>query len=483
MKRGPLPLLSSWALISCAAMAPALSAEPQQPERLDLSKLCLKLAPIQEPEVDVEKLRAGLRALEEKARAALKDAKTPAEKVVALNRVLLGERKVTYISNRYWRDSTLASSVLRGRGNCLSTTTLYVVIGRRLELPIRAVPVPRHILARYDDGKTRINIETTAGGRPRSDEHYRDRHGWSDADARVLRLGRSMTDRQFGACLYEYAAKHFESVRDFKRALQSIDRALQLWPGNPDLQMLRLGLLHTGFGRREEALKGYLKIAGSSQSPGARTAALVSLAGDLQARGKHEEALGILRSAYRLAPRYQQPLVFSSMASSYRTLRRFDEAALAMELSALKGGQAADFTSLAIFYKNAGKLKDAIRCLRVSVRMNPESWNTRLILAGYLIRAGQKDEGWKVFATVKKPRVNHQFFHNNMAWFYGSAGRKKEFLEHLDKALELARTPAILNYINTEVDFDRYRKDEDFKALVEKHRRRLAPRKEGAVPR
>jgi len=124
-------------------------------------------------------------------------------------------------------------------------------------------------------------------------------------------------------------------------------------------------------------------------------------------------------------------------------------------------------------YKNAGHLHDAVRALRQSLKMNPESWFTRLVLAGYLIRAGHADEGWRVFRTVRKPRGDHDRFHTNMAWFYASAGKKHEFLDHLAKALALSTTPHILSYIRTEVDFDRYRTDPDFKALIEKHRRRL----------
>ena len=53
-------------------------------------------------------------------------------------------------------------------------------------------------------------------------------------------------------------------------------------------------------------------------------------------------------------------------------------------------------------------------------------------------------------------------------------GKKEEFLGHLQKALSLSRTPHILNYIRTEVDFDRYRSDPDFVGLVERHRARLS---------
>src|SRR5262245_40557729 len=71
---------------------------------------------VQEPELDPVKLREEFSKLMERAREALKGAATPEEKVAALNKVLLADRKVEYLSNKYWRDSTLAASVLRSRG-------------------------------------------------------------------------------------------------------------------------------------------------------------------------------------------------------------------------------------------------------------------------------------------------------------------------------------------------------------------------------
>ncbi|MCE9584382.1 MAG: hypothetical protein K8T20_17990, partial [Planctomycetes bacterium] len=58
-------------------------------------------------------------------------------------------------------------------------------------------------------------------------------------------------------------------------------------------------------------------------------------------------------------------------------------------------------------------------------------------------------------------------------WFWASAGKRKEFLEHLGAALDLATERSFLNWVDTEVDFDAFRGDEEFKALVEKHRKRL----------
>jgi tetratricopeptide (TPR) repeat protein len=449
------------------------AGEPPAPVEPDLGALCLRLATVQEPDADVKAMRTALDALVAAAHAALQGASSPRERVARLNEVLLKGRRVSYLSNKYWRDSTLAASVLRGRGNCLSTSTLYAVVGQRLGLPLRAVLVPKHAFARWDDGTERINIETTTGGVEAPDADYHDRTPWNQGDSEALGYGQSLSSRRFAAVLVRYAASHLSQTRRRPEALALQEEAISLWPENPSLALDRALILYETEGRMQEALAGMDALFRSCRSPEVRTRALLGIAGHLQALTRHPEALDLLRLAFQIAPRHVQPAVLSSMASSYRTLRRFDEALLTQELSTSMDGDAEDYTSLAIFYKNANRLEDAVRCLRKSSEMNPEDWNTRLILAGYMIRAGKEEEGWKVFATVEKPPVGEDFFYTNLAWFYGSVGRKKEFLESLEKALALATTPAILDYVATEVDFDRYREDADFRALLERHRKRL----------
>jgi len=445
----------------------------------DLAALCFELATIQEPEVDVQALREKFTSLETALREALKGATTAEERVARMNRVLLAGRQVSYISNLYWRDSTLAASVLRGRGNCLSTTTLYVVMGQRLGLPVRAVCVPEHIFARYEDGETRINIETTAGGMAVPDETYHVRTPWTEADRRVLHHGESLSSRAFACKLRTMAASHLAQSQRFAEALQELGRAQALVPDQPALALQRLSLL-LALNRQDEALQAAQALADRPPCPEIHAQALLFLGGHLHARGQHERALALLRVAYRVAPRYGQVVILSEMASCFRSLRRFPEMLAVQELSTVLHDQADDYVSLAIAYKNAERLADAIRCLEVAQSKNPESWNIRLILAGYLIRAGREADGWKAFKTVKKPRVSEDLYETNLAWFYGSIGRKAEFLEHLDRALALATGPHILNYIQTEVDFDRYRQDADFQQTVEKHRARLAGAGAGA---
>lgn len=444
-------------------------------EETDLADTCMRLGVIQEPELDVEAAKKELDALAAKAKERLKGVEDARGIVAGLNDVLLKDRKVTYISNKYWRDSTLAASLLRGQGNCLSTTTLFAVVAQRLGLPVHAVLVPGHAFARYDDGKARINIETTDRGAELTDGWYQRLGPWTEEDTREVFHGLTLSPRQFAGHLHDYAGRHLLQAGKAEEALRRTEEAIRLWPENRSIELDRIDVLQRGLGRREEALEALGEMFKKSSSPEVRTRVLLMLASDQQSRGANAEALDTLRRAYGEAPKHLATSVLSMMASSYRTLRRFDEAVVAQDLALCGKFQAddADWTNLAIMYKNANKLDDAVRCLYGALERNPESWNTRLILAGYLIRAGREDEGWKMFKTVEKPPIDEEFFETNMAWFYASVSKKKEFLEHLNKALSLYETPHILNYIATEVDFDKYREDPEFKALVEKHRKRL----------
>jgi len=470
---------AEWPVRARSAVAPTESVEAKKllPEKKLKSRVleaAIEVNRILEPELDEAALRKALDELVEKARCELKGATADQDKASALNRVLLADREVTYLSNIRWRDSSLAAALLRRRGNCLATTTLYVVVGKMLDLPIHAVIVPNHALARFE-GEEPINIETTAAGAHTPDSALRYRFDFGDGEAKDFGYGKSLSEEEFAASLLVHAAHHLDSANRTAEALALVERAQALWPDSLNLGFARAGMLYGMSGRRREALDFYRKVArgNGGYSRSARASALVVLASHAHSLGRQDEALRYLRLAYSLAPRSTQVGILSLMSSCYRTERDFSAAALAQELALLLRPEADALGGLAIMYKNASRLEDAIRVLRASLLLNPESWNTRLILAGYLIRAGHEDEGWKMLATVKEPRVDKQLYHTNLAWFYGSVGKKKELLEHLGKALSLSKTPHILNYIRTEVDFDRYRDDPDFKALVEKHRRRL----------
>lgn len=132
----------------------------------------LALQHIQEPEIDDQAMTTAFTAVVDAVRIALAASPTAREKIDILNQTLLTDRSVSYLSNQYWRDSTLAACLLRHRGNCLSTSTLYCLVGEALHLPIHLVVVPGHAFVRWDEPGLARNIETTSQGREIADDEY-----------------------------------------------------------------------------------------------------------------------------------------------------------------------------------------------------------------------------------------------------------------------------------------------------------------------
>jgi regulator of sirC expression with transglutaminase-like and TPR domain len=123
--------------------------------------------------------------------------------------------------------------VRRRRGYCVGIASVYLVLSRRLNLPIRAVATPSHVFLRYDDGQTRVNIETFQKGATFSDEHYVREQRISD---RLIRRGifmRSLTDEEFLAQVHNNLGVIFSRRRLFDRAAAEYRLARRLLPRFP----------------------------------------------------------------------------------------------------------------------------------------------------------------------------------------------------------------------------------------------------------
>ena len=101
---------------------------------------------------------ARIDALYEDSRKAVEAGKTPAEKGELLLKWLhAGPMKKGYVSNQ-----TDVSVILdAGTFNCVSSATLYNILGRRFGLDLRAIEVPDHAFAIFYDGATHADVETT----------------------------------------------------------------------------------------------------------------------------------------------------------------------------------------------------------------------------------------------------------------------------------------------------------------------------------
>lgn len=478
-----LMLLAPAALIAGEGAAPAAPIAPQAAEgakKAPLFEKVLQLNLVQEPELNLPQARAAFDALMDRARAALAKAATPEAKISALNETLLSGRSVSYLSNMYWRDATLAAALLRKQANCLGTSTLYVVAGEALELPVKLVIVPGHAFARWDDGATRINIETTAKGVAIPDENYLRRTNATEEDIEKLGWGASLDADRFYAELLLVAAQHRRSENKVEAAIELMEQAEKLAPGRSDVALQRFQLMADLTNRRDEAARQIARLAASpAVPPSVRTGALTYLAGDAAARGDHEAERRILLVAFKHAPKSAQSHVLQQLAFCHRALkdwrgaRRYMELAVALEDEENKPVYAGALYNLAILQKNDGQLGDALKSIRKAQTLNPESWNLKMIEAGYMVLNGERDAGIAKFEKIEAPRGDVEFYETMRTWFFAVSKQREKFYAQFEQALSHAAGTHIFEWIDQDVDLDVYRAEPEFKALVDKHRARL----------
>lgn len=187
----------------------------------------------------------------------------------------------------------------------------------------------------------------------------------------------------------------------------------------------------------------------------------------------YESAKETLQKAQTMRP--DDPRVLEILSGVYRALRDFPNARISMEKAVARGpATSGALYALAIMQKNDLQLDRryelALRSLekaKTLSRDRNEIANIDLVIAGYLIHAGQRQEGLRRFESVKDQFRDDQFAINR-AWFYAVAEREQEFYGALERALQV-QTAAALIWVDQEVDIDKYRKTERFKTLMAKY--------------
>ncbi len=457
---------------------PVLS-QAQQPQTVSLLERVLALNLVQEPELDLGVARAAFRNLVDKVREELKGKTEPVEKIKALNKILLTGRNVTYLSNKYWRDATLAAGLLRKQANCLATSTLYVLIGEALDLPIQMVLVPRHAFVRWDDGETRINIETTNQGREISNDLYSKRFNVNEEERKQLGWLTSLDDNGFISELLQITSGHRIGQNRMEEAIELMERAEKLTPGRSDLKLRRLQVSANLKGRREASRQAIWKMLQSEALPASvQVSALMFLANDAAGMKDHTLERTLLLAAFRVAPKASQAGVLQQLAFCHRALKDFRGAVRYMELAEVledKGSPnyAGVLYNLAILQKNDQRLDAALASIGKARKLNPESWNLQMIEAGYEVLAGHREKGLRLFEKVERPRAALEFYEIMRAWFFAVSEQREKFYKQFEHALEISRTTGILEWISQDVDLDVYRNEPEFQALVKKHRKRI----------
>ena len=165
----------------------------------------------------------------------------------------LGFRAAPEIKNP---DDLFLHSVLDNkRGYCLSLSILYLSLAERLGMPMYGVVVPGHFFVRYDDGRTKWNIETTSNGANLLDKHYIDKFKVPQGSHNNIYL-KNLTKIQTLGCFFNNLGNAYNDIGNTEAALLALERAVQI---NPTLAESRanLGNIYLQKGQIEDAIQQY----------------------------------------------------------------------------------------------------------------------------------------------------------------------------------------------------------------------------------
>jgi len=126
-------------------------------------------------------------------------------------------------------DNLLPSRVLeRRQGYCVGIAAIYLALAEGVRWPIHAVATPSHVFLRYDDGTTRINIETMDSGASIPDEQYIREQRIPEASIQRGVFMRNLTTDEFLAQVHNNLGVVCSERKEFERAAREYGEALKL---------------------------------------------------------------------------------------------------------------------------------------------------------------------------------------------------------------------------------------------------------------
>ena len=429
-----------------------------------------------DPDTDADACRRAFKDLTAKIRSSIDAAKakepdqklTPEATVAVLNQEILLGREVSYISNKYWRDSIFTSALLKNRGNCASTALLYYLVGQELKLPIVMTFLPEHAFARWDDGKTVINIETTNKGIEIGRDKLMERYDLAEEDLEPNRFLITLTATQIRAHMRSLWSTVLYSLDRRDEAWKFLDAARAADPQCPTL-LLQEASYRMREGQIEKAKDIFETIAKNASGPWARASSKIYYAGYLEMRGQIDEALELLREDFNEAPQGMKIQMAKLVGLLYRHKRDFDKAIPFYVFVAQNRPEEKNFAALGSVFSEARRNEDAVRMYEQALKMNPESFYNQLELAVLYDRVGKKEQGKAMFAKLEEPRDNKLHWHRCLAFYFANVKDEEKMIEHMTAALKMDASGDTYQYFVREQDMDAYREHASFKKLMEQN--------------
>ena len=211
--------------------------EPEENE-MSLVKAALILAREEYPDIEVEHYVQELDGFAQRLKRRLPEVVSLGDAVFALNQFLFDEQGFTAAVTDYDDPSnSFFNRVMdRRRGIPLSLSMLYLVLGRRIGLPLQGVPFPGHFLVKISLAGEALFLDPFAGGMSLSLEDLRQMLSQIEPQppaGALKKLLAPATRREMVVRMLRNLKLSFMRRAQLQKALWALDRLLLLVPARP----------------------------------------------------------------------------------------------------------------------------------------------------------------------------------------------------------------------------------------------------------
>ena len=262
-------------------------------------------------------------------------------------------------------DLFLHSVIDRRQGYCLSLSVLYLSVGERLGLPLYGVVVPGHFFVRYDDGKTRFNIEATNHGGSAPDSYYIEQFNVPKTSTIYMT---NLNKRQAMGCFFNNLGNVYKEINNIDQAMASMQWAVYINPSLAESRM-NLGNIYLLKNRVDDAITEYQAAVKISPDD---SKAHYNLGNAYQKRDWCNDAINEYTATIKLDPKVAE--AYLAMGTCYNKLNQPEnEIGSYLKALAVNPNMYEAMANLGNVYFNKGDFDAAIEQYAKAARVKPDN--------------------------------------------------------------------------------------------------------------
>jgi tetratricopeptide (TPR) repeat protein len=348
-------------------------------------------------------------------------------------------------------DLFLDSVIDRRRGYCLSLSILYLSVAERLGLPVYGVVVPGHFFVRYDDGRTRFNIETTSEGATPPDSHYIEKFKITEDEPDGIYM-KDLSKRQTLGCLFNNLGNLYQDVNNVDAAAWSLEAAVEI---NPSLALshTNLGNVYLKRSMYDSALIEYNKALQITPDD-AKTHN--NLGNALSSMGRYAQAIREYKMSLDIDPNLCE--AWRNLANAYRQTGCYEQAIIALR-NAMGVEKQSDelYSQMGETYMAMEDYDQAIPLFIKALRLKPTAAVSASLAYAYL-QKGQADNAIVQYASALQREPLNASLYYGLAQAYDKAGKVDEKIAAYKQAIAIdpKMSAAMLNLGNAYLDKKMY---------------------------